>query len=56
MLTTSFDLAYTHIFLKDAEINRRSLSGSTVLADTDASTDIISVGMKVKFGGSEPLK
>ena len=54
--TTSFDLAYTHIFLKDAEINRRSLSGSTVLADTDASTDIISVGMKVKFGGSEPLK
>jgi long-chain fatty acid transport protein len=54
--TTSFDLAYTHIFLKDAEINRTSLSRTTVFADTTASTDIISVGMKMKFGGSEPLK
>jgi long-chain fatty acid transport protein len=54
--TTTFDLAYTHIFLKDAEINRLSLSGSTVLADTSASTDIISVGMKMKFGGGAALK
>lgn len=54
--TTTFDLAYTHIFLKDAELQRDSLTGLRVVADTEASTDIISVGMKMKFGGAPALK
>jgi long-chain fatty acid transport protein len=55
--STTFDLAYTHVFLKDAELDRLAAgTGFRVLADTTASTDIISVGMKVKFGGGEALK
>ena len=54
---TTFDLAYTHVFLKDAELDRLAAgTGFRVFADTTASTDIISVGMKMKFGGAEPLK
>jgi long-chain fatty acid transport protein len=55
--TTTFDLAYTHIFLKNAELDRLAAGTNIrIFADTTASTDIISVGMKMKFGGSEPLK
>jgi long-chain fatty acid transport protein len=55
--TTSFDLAYTHVFLKDAELDRRAaVTNFRVLADTTASTDIVSVGMKMKFGGAPALK
>jgi long-chain fatty acid transport protein len=55
--TTTFDLAYTHVFLKDAQLDRLAAgTNNRVLADTTASTDIISVGMKMKFGGGESLK
>jgi long-chain fatty acid transport protein len=55
--STTFDLAYTHVFLKDGELRRETLGLKLpVVADTSASTDIISVGMKMKFGGGAALK
>jgi long-chain fatty acid transport protein len=47
--STTLDFAYTHIFLKDGELNRTSLSGYKVVADTEAKTDILSVGMKHRW-------
>lgn len=47
--TMSFDLAYTHIFIKDGQFNRDSLTGLNVQGNVDASTDIISVSMKSKW-------
>ena len=48
----TIDLAYTHIFVEDAKINRGTLTdpSKTLIADRDASVDIISVGYKVKWG------
>jgi long-chain fatty acid transport protein len=54
--TTTLDFAYTHVFLKDASIDRLSTQNLRVIADTTASTDIVSVGMKMKFGGAPALK
>ncbi len=48
---TSVDLAYTHVFLEDSRFDRRH-SGAAVLnlkGSIEASTDIISVGLKTKF-------
>jgi long-chain fatty acid transport protein len=47
--STTFDLAYTHLFMKDSQIDRDSLSGVRFLGNVDASTDIISVSMKSKW-------
>jgi long-chain fatty acid transport protein len=47
--TMSFDVAYTHLFVKDGKIDRDSLSGFHVLGNVDASTDIVSVSMKTKW-------
>jgi long-chain fatty acid transport protein len=47
---TSIDLAYTHIFFEDAPFDRNNTNNSlTLKGSVDASTDIISVGLKTKF-------
>jgi long-chain fatty acid transport protein len=47
--TLTFDLAYTHLFVKDSQLDRESLGGFHVQGTVDASTDIISVAMKTKW-------
>lgn len=48
--STSFDLAYTHIFLEDSEFTRRTLGANLpVNGDVEASTDIISASMKTRW-------
>jgi long-chain fatty acid transport protein len=55
--STTIDLAYTHIFFDDARFDRTApLTGIQVEGTTTASTDIISVGLKTRWGGGEPLK
>lgn len=48
----TFDIAYTHIFFEDVTLDQTSLSGATLLADVDQSTDIISASFKYKWGAS----
>lgn len=48
---TSFDFAYTHIFVEDGDIIRPS--GFT--GESDSSVDIIGVSMKTKWGADGPL-
>ncbi len=50
----SFDLAYTHIFAEDSRISRFE-NGMNLIADVEASVDIISAGVKIKFGDDAPL-
>jgi len=55
---TSIDLAYTHIFVDDARLDRTE-GGLRLVGNVDASVDIISLGLRHKFGGQsspEPLK
>jgi long-chain fatty acid transport protein len=47
--STTIELAYTHIFLKDEELRRTSLQGLAVVADVEAKTDIISVALKTRW-------
>lgn len=56
--TLAVDIGYSHVFVNDAQIDRRNVSGTTrIVADLDAHADIIAVGLKVKLGGGdEPLK
>lgn len=55
----SFDLAYSHIFVEDSEIDRTA-SGARLVADVSSSIDIVSASMKIKLGAVpvayEPLK
>jgi long-chain fatty acid transport protein len=47
---TSLDLAYTHVFLQDSTFERNNTANSLTLKGTiEASTDILSVGVKTKF-------
>jgi long-chain fatty acid transport protein len=47
---TSVDLAYTHVFLQDSTFERSNTTGSLTLKGTiEASTDIVSLGVKTKF-------
>jgi long-chain fatty acid transport protein len=47
---TSLDLAYTHVFLEDSTFERNNTANSLTLKGTiEASTDILSVGVKTKF-------
>jgi long-chain fatty acid transport protein len=55
----SIDLAYTHIFLEDSEFVRTPIPYPpevVMTGDVEAATDIISVGLKMKWGAEEPLK
>ena len=48
--TTSIDLAYTHVFLQDSTFERNNINNSLTLKGTiEASTDIVSLGVKTKF-------
>ena len=52
----SLDLAYSHIFVEDARIDRTQ-SGIRLFADVDSSVDIIAASLKVKLGDvAPPLK
>lgn len=48
--STSFDLAYTHIFMDGGSIDRTQ-SGIRLLATVDSQVDIIAASVKMKFGG-----
>jgi long-chain fatty acid transport protein len=55
----AFDLAYSHIFFDDAAIDRATnTSGAplALVADVEQSADIISAGLRIKWGASAPLK
>jgi long-chain fatty acid transport protein len=45
----TFDIAYTHLFVKDSQVDRESLTGVRFLGNVEASTDIVSVSMKTKW-------
>ncbi|GBF25593.1 putative outer membrane protein [bacterium MnTg02] len=52
---TTIDLAYTHIFIEEVKTVQTTVTGlTTVAANVEASTDIISFSLKRKFGGGEP--
>lgn len=55
----SFDLAYSHIFVEDSQIDRTT-SGIRLVADVNTSIDIVAASMKIKLGEIsaplEPLK
>lgn len=55
--TTTLDLAYTHVFLEDSRFDRSVIGapGSSIRGDVDASVDIITLGVKMKWGGG-PLE
>jgi len=57
---TTLDFAYTHIFIEDSTLSRRpaavALAGFNLNAAVESSVDILSVGVKMKFGGHQPLK
>ena len=58
----SLDFGYSHIFVEDARIDRTEFASGVgnvrVVAETEGSVDIVSVGFKYKFGprSPEPLK
>ncbi len=47
--TTSFDLAYSHVFIKDSAWDRTSLTGIRMTGTMESSLDIISVSMKSRW-------
>ena len=51
--TTTIDLAYTHIFIEDARIDRDE--GVFFEGEADSSGDIIGVSVKTKWGKDGPL-
>ncbi len=54
---TTIDFAYTHIFAEDGDIERESISnpGVTFEGESDSAVDIISVGLRTKFGVVEEI-
>lgn len=54
--STTIDLAYTHIFLKDSTLDRIE-SGLRLVADVEGSVDILSLGLRTQlWAPAEPLK
>jgi len=55
---TTIDFGYTHLFVDDAQIDRRNISEtSRLVADLDAGLDIVSIGVRMKLGHEDaPLK
>jgi long-chain fatty acid transport protein len=49
------DLAYSHLFVDDAPITTSALGTPLLTAEGDTNIDIVSVGVKYKMGGSEPV-
>lgn len=46
---TSFDFAYTHIFVDDARFNRNASVGVNIQGEVESSVDIISASMKTRW-------
>jgi long-chain fatty acid transport protein len=46
---TTIDLAYTHLFVEDADFERISLSGVAVEGEVESQIDILSVGLKTRW-------
>ena len=47
---TSIDFGYSHVFVENAKVDRVSLTGVKLLADLDASAEIVSLGVRMKLG------
>lgn len=48
--STSIDVGYSHIFVQDAKVDRRNITGtSRIVADLEAQVDIVSVGLRMKL-------
>lgn len=56
--STTLDLAYTHIFVEDAAIDRRALTSSAIRlqADREASVDIVTLGLRTQWGAVRQLE
>jgi long-chain fatty acid transport protein len=55
----SFDLAYSHVFVEDSQLDRTQPLGGVpihLFADVSSQVDIISAGVKIKLGGAEPAR
>lgn len=52
----SADLAYTHIFVENGDIERETLTGNIITGHSEAQVDIISASLKTRWGGEAPLK
>ena len=52
--SSSLSLAYAHVFSEDASIDRTE-NNITLLASTQSSADLISIGFKTQWGSSEGL-
>jgi long-chain fatty acid transport protein len=56
----SFDLAYSHLFVKDTQVDISAASGNpwfngvTYVGSVDAQVDIISVGLKYRWDAAPP--
>lgn len=46
---TTFDFGYTHLFVEDIPFERTSISGVDYTGNIDASSEIVSVGMRTKW-------
>ena len=47
--STTFDFGYTHVFVDDIPFERTSISGVAYTGNIDATTDILTVGMRTKW-------
>lgn len=57
--TMSADLAYSHVFIENGDFDRDSLAGNHITGYSEASVDIVTASLKMKWGGgreAEPLK
>jgi len=50
----TIDLAYTHLFVKDASIRTTSTLGTLIEAESSGDIDIIAASFKYKWGDAEP--
>lgn len=49
--STTIDFGYSHVFVDDAQVDRLNIPRTTrIVADLDASADIVSVGVRMKLG------
>jgi long-chain fatty acid transport protein len=48
---TTLDFGYSHVFVEDSQVDRLNIAKTTrIVADLDASVDIISLGVRMKLG------
>ena len=54
--TMSADFAYTHVFIKNGDFDRESLTGVPITGHTEAQADIFAASLKTTWGGGRPLE